>query len=192
MPLFLPYTASHQSRVMVFVDGENLAIRYKNELGEKAPVDHVHYRPDVYVWSPYLSRIHGPQNYIRRYFYTSTTGDDQNIDTIEDNLIKSGIDAPRIFRKKKKETRAKRVDITLATEMLMHAHRKNYDIAVLVSGDEDFVPLVEAVQDEGRQVVLWALQSGLSKTLQKTCDHYWDIGEALFREADPAFRAIYF
>lgn len=191
MPLFLPYTASDQSRVMVFVDGENLAIRYKEELGEKSPVGHIHYEPDVYVWSPYLSRIHGPQNYIRRYFYTCTAGDDLYIDRIEHALLKSGIDAPRIF-KKKKGGRSKRVDITLATEMLMHAHRKNYDIAVLVSGDEDYVPLVEAVQDEGRQVVLWALKNGLSPALKKTCDHYWDIGEALFTEADQAFDQIYF
>jgi len=42
--------------------------------------------------------------------------------------------------------RSKRVDSTLATDMRTHAHRKNYDIAVLVAGDEDYVPLVEAVK----------------------------------------------
>lgn len=190
MPQFLPYTASTESRVMVFVDGENLAIRYKAELGNSAPADHVVYEPDTYVWSPYISRIRGPQNYIRRYYYTCTTGDKLKIESTEDALQESGIDAPRIFHKVRNK-RSKRVDITLATEMLTHAHRKNYDIAVLVAGDEDYVPLVEAVQNEGRQVVLWALKNGLSTSLRKTCDHYWDIGEALFRNADPSFQLTY-
>jgi uncharacterized LabA/DUF88 family protein len=173
------------------VDGENLAIRYKAELGNRNPVKHVFYEPDTCIWSPYVSRIHGPQNYIRRYYYTSTTGDRQRIERVEDELLRIGIDAPRIFHKTKGK-RSKRVDITLATEMLTHAHRKNYDIAVLVAGDEDYVPLVEAVQNEGRQVVLWALKNGLSPSLKKVCDHYWDIGEAFFAEADGAFQSIYY
>lgn len=191
MPLFLPYTAAIESRIMIFVDGENLAIRYKSELGNNQPVSHVSYEPDVYVWSRYVSRIHGPHNYIRRYYYTSTPGDKQRIEKAEDELLKIGIDAPRIFHKSRNK-RSKKVDITLATEMLTHAHRKNYDIAVLVAGDEDYVPLVKAVQNKGRQVVLWALKSGLSHALRKTCDHYWDIGEALFHQEDPAFREIYY
>lgn len=191
MPLFLPYTAAIESRVMIFVDGENLAIRYKSELGEGQPESHVSYEPDVYVWSPFVSRIHGPHHYIRRYYYTSTPGDAQRIESAEDELLRIGIDAPRIFHKTRNK-RSKKVDITLATEMLTHAHRKNYDIAVLVAGDEDYVPLVEAVQNEGRQVALWALKSGLSPALRKTCDHYWDIGEALFRQEDAAFREIFY
>jgi uncharacterized protein (TIGR00288 family) len=85
------------------------------------------------------------------------------------------------------------VDITLATEMLGHAHRKNYDIAVLVAGDEDYVPLAEAVKREGRQVVLWFVKDGLSPALQGAADHFWDLGELLFRdEKDPSFSVLYF
>lgn len=191
MPLFLPATAPLDSRVMVFVDGENLAIRYKSLLGDNPPKQHISYVPDVMVWSPFASRINGPQHYIRRHYYTCTHGDQKNIEDIENKLIKIGIECPRIFHKNKNR-RSKRVDITLATEMLGHAHRKNYDIAVLVAGDEDYVPLVEAVKNEGRQVVLWAIESGLSSVLKKTCDHYFDLGNILFREQDPAFREIYY
>lgn len=176
---------------MLFVDGENLSIRYKAALGDSPPVKHVICETDTYVWSRYLSRLHGPENYIRRYYYTSTTGDKQKIEKVEDELLGVGIDAPRVFHKIKGK-RSKRVDITLATEMLTHAHRKNYDIAILVAGDEDYVPLVEAVQREGRQVVLWMLDNGLSPALKKVCDHYWNIGEALFTEDGPAFQQIYY
>jgi uncharacterized protein (TIGR00288 family) len=92
-----------------------------------------------------------------------------------------------------KNGRSKGVDITLATDMLTHAHHKNFDIAILITGDGDYVPLVEAVKREGCRVVLWALESGLSPALKKAADHYWDIGELLFREStgDTAFTAIY-
>jgi uncharacterized LabA/DUF88 family protein len=75
--------------------------------------------------------------------------------------------------------------------MLTHAHRRNYDIAVLVAGDEDYVPLVEAVKNEGCQVAVWALASGLSPALRHASDHFWDIGTLLFREDSEALNTIY-
>ncbi|MBC8725818.1 NYN domain-containing protein [Paraburkholderia sp. 31.1] len=64
---------------------------------------------------------------------------------IQESLKDLGLEAPRVFKKPSKEQRSKGVDITLCTDMLLHASRKHYDIAVLVSGDGDFVPLIEAV-----------------------------------------------
>ena len=191
MPQFLPLLTRPDTRVMVFVDGENLAIRYKAELGDKAPCNHIAYVPDVMVWSPYASRSKGPEEYVRRYFYTSTTGDAGVRAQIESKLREAGIEAPRVFSRDK-NGRSKQVDITLTTEMLTHAHRDNFDVAVLVSGDGDYVSLVEAVKAEGKRVALWALGSGLSPKLRMASDHYWDIGELLFREgSNQAFLSIY-
>jgi uncharacterized LabA/DUF88 family protein len=39
--------------------------------------------------------------------------------------------------------------------MLTHAHKGNYDIAILIAGDDDYGPLVKAVKDTGCRVVLW-------------------------------------
>jgi len=174
----------------MFIDGENLAIRYKAQLGTEQPASHVVHVPSVMLWSAYASRIQGPQNYIRRYYYTSCQGDNLRRDEIAAQLKRLGIEAPRVFHRTKSRG-SKRVDITLATEMLTHAHRRNYDIAVLVAGDEDYVPLVEAVKNEGRQVCVWALSSGLSPALSDASDHFWDIGELLFREEDETLRRIY-
>jgi uncharacterized LabA/DUF88 family protein len=177
---------------MMFIDGENLAIRYKAELGERQPATHVKHIPDVMVWSRFASRVSDSEEYVRRHYYTSARGDEDSRTAIELQLKDLGIEAPRVFPRRR-SGRSKRVDITLATEMLTHAHRKNYDIAVLVAGDEDYVPLVEAVKAEGRRVALWALGSGLSESLVRSVDHYWNIGELLFRESkdSEAFLAIY-
>ena len=41
----------------------------------------------------------------------------------------------------------------MATDMISLAWIKNYDIAVLVSADQDFVPLAEFLQTRGLKVI---------------------------------------
>lgn len=133
MPPFLPRSSQNSARVMMFVDGENLAIRYGSLLEGQPSKSHVIYEPDVLVWSLYASRVHGPQDFIRRYYYTSAKGDRTTHSAIETRLREVGIEAPHVFRRQK-SGRSKRVDITLATDMLTHVHRKNYDIAFSLQG----------------------------------------------------------
>lgn len=45
----------------------------------------------------------------------------------------------------------KAVDVKLATDLIML--RGIYDVAVIVSGDQDFVPAVQVVKDSGKQVI---------------------------------------
>ena len=89
-----------------------------------------------------------------------------------------------MFKKNKgREGRgSKQVDISLAVEMLSHAHRGNYDAAVLVAGDGDYVPLVDAVAAAGRRVFLWFVKDGLSAVLRRRVDHFYDLGRVLFDE----------
>jgi uncharacterized LabA/DUF88 family protein len=169
-------------RVMVFVDGENLAIRYASMLGSQEPVHHVVHEKGVFVWSRFLNMArHVHCDTIRRHYYTAVQGSDETRQQIHDRLKGVGIEAPRVFRKDK-ERGSKRVDISLAADMLGHAHRKNYDLAVLVAGDEDYVPLVDAVAAEGRRVVLWFVEQGLSAVLKGRVDHFFDAGKILFDE----------
>jgi uncharacterized LabA/DUF88 family protein len=191
MPQFLPSSARDSTRIMMFVDGENLAIRFKAELGEKQCGSHLIHVPDVFVWSRFLSRQHDSQEWVRRYYYTSARGDAQAREVYEEQLRSVGIEAPRVFPRRSSR-RSKRVDITLATEMLTHAHRGNFDIAVLVAGDEDYVPLVEAVKSEGRRVAVWFFENGLSQALRRSADHFWDIRDLLFANPDtPGFQLKY-
>ncbi len=46
----------------------------------------------------------------------------------------------------------KGVDVRIATDMVVHAFAGNYDVAVLVSGDTDFVDAVQAVKGRGLHV----------------------------------------
>ncbi len=165
----------------MFVDGENLTMRFAEMLGTKQQPPHVAFLKDVFVWSRLANAgEHVACEIVRRYYYTAVQGDEQKIDEVEEQLKALGIEAPRVF-KKMKGRHAKRVDISLSTDMLSHAHRKNYDLAILVTGDEDYVPLMQAVAAEGRRIVLWTLTSGLSPALTRAADHVYDIGQILLQ-----------
>lgn len=50
------------------------------------------------------------------------------------------------------------MDISLATDLLGHATADQFDLAVLVAGDADYIPLIEAVKRLGKRVwvgILW-------------------------------------
>ncbi len=44
----------------------------------------------------------------------------------------------------------KGVDILLATDMITHSFKNNYDVAILVAGDNDYVGALQAVKDNGK------------------------------------------
>ena len=183
----LKYFGLDNVRVMIFVDGENLSIRCGSMLktGKFILRPGTQYRPDIYAWSSILTGngVVEQGAIIRTYYYTAVQGDFPLVGEVLTELKQIGIGAPRVF-KKAKGTRSKRVDITLATDMLLHATRKNYDIAVLVAGDEDYVPLVSAVQSEGRGVHVWSLPDGLSPALKEAADEHVDLTSLLLSPSD--------
>jgi hypothetical protein len=156
---------------MLFVDGENLAIRYQSLLKDRELPNHVRLEPGVFVWTHRFNNACMNGGVRRKHYYTSVQGDIDRLEGAVMALKDLGVEAPRVF-KRVKSRGSKRVDISLTTEMLIHATRKNYETAVLVAGDEDYVPLVEAVQAEGRRVYVWFLSNGLSPALQRAADYF--------------------
>jgi uncharacterized LabA/DUF88 family protein len=50
----------------------------------------------------------------------------------------------------------------------------------LVSGDGDYLPLVEEVMRRGKQVEILALSSGLNHALPYSVDSFYELDNALF------------
>lgn len=61
-------------------------------------------------------------------------------------------------------------DVQLANDMLVGAYENKYDTAVLVSGDEDFKPVVRTVKKLGKKVENIFFRGGSSSRLRKTCN----------------------
>jgi hypothetical protein len=81
-------------------------------------------------------------------------------------------------------TTEKRVDTRLVADLIHYAANNAYDAAVLVSGDDDFVPAVEAVNALGKQVwvATWSAEE-LSTDLRVRCFGHLNLsdGVATFR-----------
>ncbi|MFC1596574.1 NYN domain-containing protein [Planctomycetota bacterium] len=168
-------------RRMMFVDGENFTIRAQ-ELAKEHSSDTIGdmHHPDVCFWSSWIEgnlSTGGGQELIqaidaRRYYYTCMTSDRPGIDRVRDDLVERGF-TPVVIQKVRGK-RAKGVDITLTKDMLVHAFFDNYDFAVLIAGDGDYVPLVEEVKRFGKRVyvVFFDEQHGLNPELRRAADRF--------------------
>jgi uncharacterized LabA/DUF88 family protein len=177
-------------QVMVFTDGENLCIRGQKVLKDSGipPVEGRFYSPDSFVWMDYPSEYHRPKGIlgdlssltpapyqiVRSSYYTSVCGDSDAITAVREKIWHHQL-TPQVFKKVRKDQKAKGVDIALTKDMLIHAFHGHYDTAVLVAGDGDYVPLVEEVKRFGRRVVLHFFQEGLNNELRLACDAFFDL-----------------
>jgi uncharacterized LabA/DUF88 family protein len=66
--------------------------------------------------------------------------------------------------------RQKAVDTLIAVDMLVGAFTRIYQIAILVAGDADFVPVVAEVRRRGAAVIVVAQEKSLSDDLRRAAD----------------------
>ena len=71
-----------------------------------------------------------------------------------------------------KPKRQKGVDVLLAVDMLSASSRDLFDVAILVTGDADFVPLVREVRRYGITAVVAGVGSTTAKELQTAADRF--------------------
>jgi uncharacterized LabA/DUF88 family protein len=118
-------------------------------------------------------------NALRAHYYTSVGGDIQAQEKVREALWQIGF-APAVFKKDTQSKKSKGVDIALARDMLAHAFRDNYDAAVLVAGDGDYLPLLEEVRRLGKLIhIVFFRSSGLNDSLRLEADIFHDLA-ALF------------
>ena len=186
-------------RVMFFVDGENLVLRYQDMLTKGyEPNPAILYEKDVYVWHTDVIR---PQvgEIIRVNYYTSAVGDESKILSLSTDIKKiayhyktdrssqsklPGHIVPHVFKKKAKQLRSRLVDISITIDMLNHASPNILDAVYLISGDGDFIPLIKEVMRRGVKVHLMALSSGLSRNLPISGDEFECIDSRLLKKID--------
>lgn len=186
-------------RMMVFVDGENLTMRFQEMVATgRTPRNHVHHLRDTYAWShntvtPMLNVVH------RATYYTYVQGDELTVDQVAlqirdltfANYFIVGAHhslgwlhnklAPCVF-KKARGARAKGVDIQLTVDVLTHCQHNNLDVVYLVAGDGDYRPLILEAQRIGKRVRVAALSNGLSPQLKLVADEFIDLDNEYFVE----------
>lgn len=182
-------------RWMMFVDGENFTIRAQAVAQERNfPLQPGRFwMPETFIWLPEwpatagfgfsgVSAIGLRRLAARAYYYTSVRGDAPKVDEIRESLWSLGF-TPSVFRRPAGDRKAKGVDIALTKDMLSHAFLANYDAAVLIAADGDYVPLVDEVKRLGKLVYVIFFTdpaAGLNDDLRLAADYFLDLTTTFF------------
>jgi len=69
----------------------------------------------------------------------------------------------------------KEVDVAMAVQMVVHAFKDNYDVAIVVSGDRDFIPAIQEVQSAGKRVEVAAFKSSVADEMERQSDVFHNL-----------------
>lgn len=75
------------------------------------------------------------------------------------------------------EREQKEVDVSMACTMLKHAMRDDYDTAIVITGDRDFVPAIEMIQECGKTVEVASFSSCASPAIKRACDEFINLSK---------------
>ena len=78
-----------------------------------------------------------------------------------------------------REFEQKRIDVLLAIDMVRLCSKKHIDVVMLITGDSDLVPAVEASKEEGAIVQLYYRKRSVADELLNVCDERYEIDQAL-------------
>lgn len=70
-------------------------------------------------------------------------------------------------------------DVYLATDLIKGAYENLYDVAIIVSGDADFIPAINLVQKKGKKVINAFFPKSSSYLLRNCCDGSINLKKAL-------------
>lgn len=185
-----------RGRAAIFVDGENLVIRFQKmiEVGW-VPKREVSHEKDHFVWHR-MTAFYSNYQIVRVSYYTSTAGDQSNIDGLQDRIQAVNYYTPpqgspmalpivpRVFHKPVKSEKSRHVDIAITLDVLVATFTHQLDAIILISGDKDYAPLVEEVARRGKRAEVFALSSGLSPELRRAADST-NILDGLYFEKPP-------
>ena len=179
-------------RMMVFIDGENITMRYQDSIKKGLkPKGNVIHEKDTFVWEPNFTLNVGKHEIIRAIYYTYAVGDQGKIEEINRNIKSTEFFKnpyshlpnflyPCIFKKENRNRSGKGVDIQMTVDILNHVYNNNLDTVYLMSGDGDYLPVINEVIRCGKQIYLAAFSSGLSPKLSNRVDSFHDLDKICF------------
>ena len=170
-------------RVMIFIDGSNLYHSLKGFFK----------RTDIDI-GKFSNKLLEKRQLIRIYYYNARVGQKEEPERYHDQQkFFAGITAIpycelRLGRLVYNNWPSgppyeKGVDIQLATDMITHSFKNNYDVAILVAGDNDFVGAIQSVKDNGKnlEVALFGKER-TSMQLRKVTDRVIAINARLLNK----------
>ncbi|HDN64702.1 MAG TPA: NYN domain-containing protein [Methanosarcinales archaeon] len=147
-------------RAMVFIDGANVFHSCKNfRHGYK--IDYVKLRDE-------LTKDY---DLIRVYYYSGVDPSDVPSRSFHKALKAQGFHVEtRPLVERNGKLAEKGIDVMLTTELLTHAFKDNFDVAVIVGGDQDYIVALREVKREGKRIVVACFRNSFSNEIQEIAD----------------------
>lgn len=167
-----------KKKVMIFIDGSNLYHVLIRNCG----------RSDL-MFSSFGEKLTGRKRTLVKIFYYNVRQelegkikipDEQkkflaSLNKVQKLEVKLGI-----WKEQNGSIVEKGVDVLLATDLVLNAVKNNYDHAIIVSGDGDFFPAIDAVKKEGKRVEVAAFESNISKEASESADKVLKLKKSFF------------
>lgn len=144
--------ADNTDRVMIFIDGSNLYHslkgffkrtdldmgKFSQKLLEKRRLVRIYY------YNAEVGRKEEPERYKDQQKFFASVNAVPYLELRLGHLVYNNWPGSPPYEKG--------VDIQLATDMITHSYKNNYEVAILVTGDSDYVGALQAVKDNGKNV----------------------------------------
>lgn len=180
-------------RVMYFIDGEYLKLSFM-ELNNSVNIDYkgLPFKLNN-VFFGKRSSIQG--EIVRVYYYDAQSEPEEedyesqiqffnkldNVDFYETrraSLVRKG--------KNKGKREQKGVDVLISVDMMSKAYEDHYDIAIVIMGDRDFLPLIKSVKDlTGKRVFGVLFEGHYSQELMLAFDKHWIVNKSSINSLKP-------
>jgi len=164
-------------RVILFVDGNNFYYGLKSVYGENKSLSNFDFVKlgeklfngekliRVFYYNAPLHINENPTKYWRQQKFFAKLRKERKIELRLSRLQKRKIKGTNQFYYVVKGD-----DIHLAAEMVKEAYENSFDVAILVSGDGDFVPAIKITQGKNKEVHNAYFKQSMSWELKQTCN----------------------
>ncbi len=163
-------------RVMIFIDGSNLYHHLQKNFGRA----NLNFRK-------FSLKLAGPdRDLIRTYYYNCPVDQSdpqaykaqqrffENLYKTQDLEVRLG----RLQAKSDGRKIEKGIDVKLAIDMITKAYKNQYDVAILISGDADFVEVIKEVKDQAKHVELVVFPQQPCYHLKRYCDRVIELDDS--------------
>lgn len=148
-------------RVMIFIDLANTERRVRKFNLWNLRLDYEEFRELLTM----------DRRLVKSIVYDSCTGESDYRWAFFECLEKMGFQlVVRDYLHSDKEQ--KEVDVAMAMGMLTEAYRDSFDTAIVVSGDRDFLPALEALKDMGKRVEVASFMDNASNAVIEYADRF--------------------
>ena len=159
-----------KGRTAIFIDGSNLynnLKRYKIKTSFENLINILEFRRevvDVFYYTALLDKEYDEERYEKHNEFLEKIKLIPNLHIILCNLRKIILKDGSIGFSIKGD------DVYLATDLIKGSFKDLYDVAVIVSGDEDFIPAIIVVQENNKKVINAFFPKSSSYLLRNCCD----------------------